>query len=79
LPEWLAVAFALGIILFSFTAVGFFTMFRIMLPFACLAAIYVASTTEATPLVRFVQIISLIMFIVSVFFILRWRRENGRV
>jgi len=77
LPEWLAVPLALGIILFSFTAVGFFTMFRVMLPFACLAAIYITSATEPTSLVRFVQIISLIMFIVSVFFIVRWRGEKG--
>jgi len=76
LPEWLAVPLALGIILFSFTAVGFFTMFRVMLPFACLAAIYITSATEPTNLVRFVQIISLIMFIVSVFFIVRWRGEK---
>jgi len=77
LPEWFAVPLALGIILFSFTAVGFFTMFRVMLPFACLAAIYITSATEPTNLVRFVQIISLIMFIVSVFFIVRWRGEKG--
>jgi len=73
LPEWIAIALALGTIFFSFTAVGFFTMFRIMLPFSSLAALYITSVTEATPAIRFVQIISLIMFVVSILFIIRWR------
>jgi len=73
LPEGIAIALALGTIFFSFTAVGFFTMFRIMLPFSSLAALYITSATEATPAVRFVQIISLIMFVVSILFIIRWR------
>jgi len=73
LPEGIAVALALGTIFFSFTAVGFFTMFRIMLPFASLAALYITSATEATPAVRFVQIISLIMFVISILFIIKWR------
>jgi hypothetical protein len=73
LPEGIAIALALGTIFFSFTAVGFFTMFRIMLPFSSLAALYITTATEATPAVRFVQIISLIMFVVSILFIIRWR------
>jgi hypothetical protein len=73
LPEGIAIALALGTIFFSFTAVGFFTMFRIMLPFASLAALYITSVTEATPIVRFVQIISLIMFVISILFIIKWR------
>jgi hypothetical protein len=73
LPEGIAIALALGTIFFSFTAVGFFTMFRIMLPFASLAALYITSVTEATPTVRFVQIISLIMFVISILFIIKWR------
>jgi len=73
LPEGIAIALALGTIFFSFTAVGFFTMFRIMLPFASLAALYITSATEATPAVRFVQIISLIMFVISILFIIKWR------
>jgi len=73
LPEGIAVALALGTIFFSFTAVGFFTMFRIMLPFASLAALYITSVAEATPSIRFVQIISLIMFVISILFIIKWR------